>query len=111
MVKSKEVKNSNSLETRHVVELVGREDEVPAIITPYIEVNLTGGVVGSGIVNKYGQVNIDDTSLSGDVKVTGIVQGEGEFEDNTLNITTHIEDWQFQPANDNKVLNFFRKRT
>lgn len=106
------LKSSNALETRHVVELVGREDEVPSIITPYVEVNLAGNVVGSGHVNKYGEINIADTRLSGNAVVDGIVQGEGSFDSGgTLNITTHIEDWVFQPTEDNKVLNFFRKKS
>lgn len=87
------LKNSNSLETRHVVELIGREDDVPAVITPYVEVNMFGNIVGSGHVNKYGVVNISDTRISGNARVDGIVQGEGEFDDSgNLNITTHIED-------------------
>lgn len=102
--------SSNIITKRHVVELIGREDDEPAIITPYVEVNITGGVTGVGRVNNQGQVNVKDTKLSAAVKVDGIVQGEGSIENNTINISTHIEDWLIQPAEDNKVLNIFRRR-
>lgn len=104
-------KSIKSKENRHVVELIGHENDEPAIITPYVKVNMTGAVTGSGEVDKYGEVNITDTSLSGTVVVTGIVQGEGSMgKSGNINITTHIEDWQMSVGNDGKVLNFFRSK-
>lgn len=104
-------KSIKSKENRHVVELIGREGDEPTIITPYVKVNITGAVAGSGEVDKYGEVNITDTSLSGSVVVTGIVQGEGSMDKSgNINITTHVEDWQMSVGHEGKVLNFFRSK-
>lgn len=104
-------KSTKSEKNRHVVELIGREDDEAVIITPYVKVNMTGAITGSGEVDKYGEVNIADTSLSGTVTVTGVVQGEGSMDKSgNININTHIEDWQMGVANSGKVLNFFRSK-
>lgn len=102
-------------ENSHVVELyVNDKDDnekvTPIILHPYVEVNLSGGVSGSGVVDKNGEVNIDDAHPTGTVTVDGIVQGAGSFNtEGDVTVTTSIADWQIQPAQGNKVLNFFRK--